>query len=231
MSERPRVWVTRARPGADRTAERLHALDLEPVVQPLLTVQLLSPALPDLDRFAALVFTSLNGVAAYADLTARRDHPVFAVGDATAQAARDAGFAEIRSAAGDIHDLVRLLVEAAPSPLLAIAAETPAGDLARSLRQAGGLQSIEIVTAYRTVPTGAATPAAIDAVLVHSPRAAHELAEMQVLPIDAVIACISPTAAAPLQALGRACAVSSRPNETDLLATLQAALGKRDPRV
>jgi uroporphyrinogen-III synthase len=231
MSARPRVWVTRARPGADRTAERLRALDLEPVVQPLLAVQPLSPALPDLDRFAALVFTSLNGVAAYADLTPRRDAPVFAVGDATAQAARDIGFTEARSAAGDLDDLVRLLVEAAPSPLLAIAAETPAGDLTRSLREAEGRQSIEILTAYRTVPTAAAAPAAIDAVLIHSPRAAQELADHVGTAADAVITCISPAAAAPLQALGRLCAVSPQPNEAALLATLQAALGKRDPRV
>lgn len=231
MSERPRVWVTRARPGADRTAERLRGLGMEPVVQPLLTVQPLFPALPDLDRFAALVFTSLNGVAAYADLTARRDHPVFAVGDATAQAARDAGFAETHSAAGDLEDLTRLLSEAAPDPLLALAAETPAGDLIQSLRRAGSRQSVEILTVYRTVPTGAAAPTPIDAVLIHSPRAAIELATPAEPLADAVIACISPAAAAPFQALGRACAISPRPNETDLLATLQAALGKRDPRV
>ena len=230
MSGRPRVWVTRARLGADRTAERLRGLGMEPVVQPLLAVQPLSPALPDLDRFAALVFTSLNGVAAYADLTPRRDHLVFAVGDATAQAARDIGFTKARSAAGDLEDLTRLLAEAAPTRLLAIAAETPAGDLARSLREAEGRQSIEILTAYRTVPTGVAAPAAIDAVLIHSPRAASEAAR-NALPANAVIACISPAAAAPFQALGRPCAVSPHPNETALLATLQAALGKRDPHV
>lgn len=231
MSALPRVWVTRARPGAERTAEGLRALGMEPVVQPLLTVQPLSPALPDLSRFAALVFTSLNGVAAYAALSPRRDHPVFAVGDATAQAARDAGFPEVRSAAGDLEDLTRLLAEAAPSPLLAVAAETPAGDLTQSLRRAGGRQSVEILTAYRTVPTGAVAPAAIDAVLIHSPRAALELTTRAELSVHTMIACISPAAAAPFQALGRACVVSPRPNETALLATLQAALGKRDPRV
>jgi len=231
MSARNRVWITRARPGADRTAERLRALDLEPVVQPLLTVQPLSPVLPDLDRFAALVFTSLNGVAAYAALTPRRDQPVFAVGDATAQAACDAGFAEVRSAAGDLEDLTDLLAEAAPSPLLAVAAEAPAGDLTQSLRRAGGGQSVEILTVYRTIPTSAAVPAAIDAVLIHSPRAALELTTHAELSVHTIIACISPAAAAPFQALGRTCAISPRPNETDLLATLQAALGKRDPRV
>lgn len=230
MSAPARVWVTRAQPAADRTAARLRALDLEPVVQPLLAVQPLFPALPDLDRFAALVFTSLNGVAAYAHLTPRRDAPVFAVGDATAQAARDAGFTEVRSAAGDLGDLARLLAGAAPDPLLALAAETPAGDLVQSLRQAGGAQTVEMLTVYRTVPTAAPVPPAVDAVLIHSPRAAREAARIR-WPADAVVACISPAAAAPLQTVGRACAVSPRPNETDLLATLQAALGKRDPHV
>ncbi|WP_415491802.1 uroporphyrinogen-III synthase, partial [Brevundimonas diminuta] len=47
-----------------------------------------------------------------------RRHPVFAVGDATAEAARAAGFADVRSAAGDIHALARLIAaEAPPGPL------------------------------------------------------------------------------------------------------------------
>ena len=59
--------------------------------------------------FAALAFTSVNGVAAFAALTPRRDRPVFAVGDATAQAAHDAGFADVLSASGDLRDLARHL--------------------------------------------------------------------------------------------------------------------------
>ena len=103
-----RVWITRTRPGADRTAQRLRALGLTPVVAPLLTVQPLAPALPDLDRYAALVFTSPNGVAAYAALTPRRDHLVFTIGDATAA---DAGVAEVP--AGEVPGAMRVFRDAA----------------------------------------------------------------------------------------------------------------------
>src|SRR5690606_3696589 len=102
-----RVWVTRAEPGAARTADRLTALGFEPVVVPLLTLAPLPGALnaaPPPDAVAVLALTSPNGVEAFAPLIPRfRDHPVFAVGDATAKAARAAGFADVRSASGDIH--------------------------------------------------------------------------------------------------------------------------------
>ena len=40
---------------------------------------------------AALAFTSINGVSAFAELSDRRDLPTFCVGDATADAARELG--------------------------------------------------------------------------------------------------------------------------------------------
>ena len=48
---------------------------------------------------------------------------------------------------------------------------------------------------------------------------------------QAVCACISAAAAAPLTPLGLTPAVSEQPNETTLLKTLKAALGKRDAPV
>ena len=231
MSRPARVWVTRAQPGADRTAERLRALAMEPLVRPLLAIQPLSPALPDLDRFSALAFTSINGVEAFARLTARRDRPVFAVGDATARAAREADFGPVVSADGDLGALARRLAEAATGPVLALTAETPAGDLAEAARGAGGRIPVETLTVYRAVETAVVPPEAFDAVLVHSPRAGRALAALTAPPDGAVAVCISEAAAAPLRALGRDCAVAPAPHEAALLATLQAALGKRDPRV
>ena len=231
MSGAPRVWITRAQPGADRTAERLRALGLAPVVRPLLAVQPLSPDLPDLADFAALAFTSINGVGAFARLHAGRDLPVFAVGDATAQAARQAGFADVRSASGDLTDLARLLADRAPGSVLAPVAETPAGDLAEAVQAAGGAQLVRAIAVYRTVETGAALPDAVAAVLIHSPRAARALAACAPFAMPRLAVCISPAAAAPLQALARPCAVSPTPDETALLTTLSAALGKRGPPV
>lgn len=239
-SRAPRVWITRAEPGAARTAARLLALGMEPVVRPLLAIQTLSPELPDLDAFAALAFTSVNGVAAFAGLSARRDRPVFAVGDATAQAARDAGFAQVDSADGDLAALARRIAADAAGPVLAAVAETPAGDLAAAVRLAGGGATVgagrgvavQAVAVYRARSTGAAPPDLFDAVLVHSPRAGRALANAGgAVFATAVIAAISPAAAAPLQALGLSPAVAPVPREDALLDVLQAALGKRDPRV
>ena len=110
MSSVRRVWVTRAEPGASRTAARLGALGFEPVVAPLLTIRTLTPVI-DLSGVAALAFTSVNGVTAFAALNADRDKPVFAVGDATAEAAREAEAAKQRRLCGrPARGVVLLLV-------------------------------------------------------------------------------------------------------------------------
>ncbi|SPU54541.1 uroporphyrinogen-III synthase [Brevundimonas vesicularis] len=229
-----RVWITRAEPGAARTAARLRDTGFEPFVAPLLAIEHLTPPVPDLTSFAALAFTSINGVAAFAALTPRRDLPVFAVGDATAQAAHDAGFADVRSASGDLRDLARLLASAiASAAVLVPQAETPAGDLAAALTAAGARNvSIHSLTVYRAIETSAAAPSLFDAVLIHSPRAGQALAKLHYAPLaQAVLACISPAAAAPLAALGLTPVVAKSPDETSLLTILNAALGKRDPAV
>lgn len=228
-----RVWITRAEPGAARTADRLREQGFEPLIRPLLAVEFLPADLPDIDGFAALAFTSRNGVAAFAALSSRRDRPVFAVGDATARAALEIGFTEVESADGDLIALARLVASRARGPILAPVAETPAGDLGQAVRAAGGAASIQSVTVYRTASTDAPAPDAFDAVLVHSPRAAQVLAQAGRTPAlaGAAVVCISPAAAAPLRDIGLAPVVASAPREDALLASLQAALGKRDPRV
>jgi uroporphyrinogen-III synthase len=229
-----RVWITRAEPGASRTAARLRDMGFEPVVAPLLTIEILTPPVPDLDAFAALAFTSVNGVTAFAALTNRRDLSVFAVGDATAQAARDAGFGSVRSASGDLHALVHLIAnDLRDAAVLVPQAETPAGDFNTALVEAGARNvSIHPLTVYRAKRTSPAMPAPFDAVLVHSPRAGTILTDYdQETLAHAIMACISPAAAAPLIALGLAPTVAETPDEAALLAILKAALGKRDGAV
>ena len=226
-----RVWVTRAEPGAARTAARLRDMGFEPVVAPLLTIKTLTPPVPDLDAFAALAFTSVNGVVAFAALTPRRDHPVFAVGDATAQAAREVGFGAVRSASGDLHALARLIAgDLRHAALLVPQAETPAGDFTAALTEAGARNvSIQSLTVYCATPTSPVMPTPFDAVLVHSPRAGNILADYDRGALaHAVMACISPAAAAALVAQGLAPTVAETPDEATLLTILKAALGKRD---
>lgn len=209
-----RVWVTRAEPGAARTAARLTALGFEPLVAPVLAIRPLTPV-PDLTGVAALAFTSRNGVVAFAALTPDRALPVFTVGDATARAARDAGFTPVRSAAGDIHALAALIAAAAPGPVLAPGAAEPAGDLAALL---AGRAEVRALPVYEAVETDIPAPAGFDAVLVHSPRAARALAMHAWALDDQLAVAISAAAAEPLEDLGlREIRIASAPTDYALL--------------
>ncbi len=230
-----RVWITRAQPGAARTAARLTALGFEPVVAPLLAIRPLPGALaqaPDFATVAALAFTSPNGVEAFAALVPApllRDRPVFAVGDATAEAARGAGFSDTHSAAGDIHALARLIaVGPIQGLILAPGAREPAGDLPALLSD----HAVQRLPVYAAEETDAAVPADFDAVLLHSPRAARVLAAaLTDAPTPDAAAsrfavCISAAAAAPLRALGFAeIRVADAPDEASVLTALGKSAG------
>lgn len=209
-----RVWVTRAEPGASRTAERLRALGHEPVVEPVLEVRPLEADL-DLHGIAAFAFSSINGVEAFAARSSERDLPVFAVGDATAEAARAAGFGRVASAAGDVVALGELIGRELPhgSVVLHPGAREPAGDLAAAV---GPGVTVRAVAVYETIARKAA-PSTVDAVLVHSPKAGRELIALDV-PGEPAWLCISEAAAAPLREAGRApIRVAPEPNEAALL--------------
>lgn len=212
-----RVWVTRAEPGAAATAERLKALGHVPVVLPLLQVRALDTRL-SLEGVAALAFTSANGVSAYAALEARRDLPVFTVGDATAEAARAAGFSRVASAGGDVEALIALIADAAPGPVLHAGARQPAGDLIGGLAARG--VTGRAAPLYEAVETPPPSAPCVDVVLAHSPRAASVLA--RVAGMTGVPAfCISEAAAAPLRRANFAVlAIAPFPNEAALLKLL-----------
>lgn len=179
---RQKIWITRAQPGADVTAERVRALGHDAVVAPLLAVQLLSDVEIDLRGVAALAFTSANGVRAFADSNGERGLKVFAVGAATAQAARKAGFKSVLSADGDVDALAEGIGSRRAElrgAVLHPGAMEPAGDLAGALAK-HGVEARRVVL-YETAPVDLPAEAAealarSDAVLLHSPRAAEVLA-------------------------------------------------------
>ena len=108
-----------------------------------------------------------------------------------------------------------------------------AGDFIAALTAASARNvSIQSMTVYRAIETSAETPSPFDAVLIHSPRAGQALAKRGHGALaQAVLACISPAAAAPMVALGLTPVVAKSPDETSLLTILKTALGKRDPAV
>jgi len=224
-----RVWVSRAEPGASATAGRLRALGHEPIVAPLLRVRFLDPEV-DLAGVGAVAFTSRNGVEGFTRLVPWRGAPVFAVGDATAEAARAAGFTEVASADGDVVALTRLIAQTwagvqPPSLVLHPSAAEPAGDLAGALAASG--VKVRSLPVYETL-AAEALPEAVahaqpDAVLIHSPKAGRVAARL----IDPARAAgmtafaLSPACAQPLRGCGfREIRSAEFPNEAALLKLL-----------
>lgn len=149
-----RVLVTRPMPAAARSAARIEALGHRVLVAPLLVFRplpLAPDALPAPDEVDALVVTSARslealagtgmtdtGMAGAGQLAPYLRLPVFAVGTATGQAAREAGFGRVAEAGGTLSDLVRLIAERRPGErLLYLAGRERSGDLAGELAPRG----------------------------------------------------------------------------------------------
>jgi uroporphyrinogen-III synthase len=169
-----RVWITRTRPGADQTAARLAALGIDSLIDPVLEVRALDVRV-ETSGFDALAFTSPNGVAVFAAKSADRGLPVFAVGEATAMALRQAGFSGVEAAEGDLTSLARLLTERRPGRILALGPTEPAGDLAAMTAGA----AVEVLSIYETTarrPADALAAGDLAAVMVHSVKGARAVA-------------------------------------------------------
>src|SRR5512146_3395419 len=83
--------VTRPRADAESLAEALAARGIEAIVEPMLEIHYRDAPAPDLVGVQAILCTSANGVRALAKVTDERRVPLFAVGDASAARAREAG--------------------------------------------------------------------------------------------------------------------------------------------
>lgn len=222
------VWITRAQPGAEATGARVAALGFTPVVDPLLEVAPIAGGI-DLTDVSALAFTSANGVQAFSSVSGVRGLPVFAVGRATASAAREAGFARVSSADGDVADLARLISQALPGPVLWAGAREPAGDLVSTLNEAGvPARGVAVYETAERAPSEATLALLHEplTVLLHSPRAARALARiLEVRPSRTLRAlCLSEAVAAGLPRLDdpSSVACAPRPDETALLSLLTA---------
>lgn len=179
-----KIWITRAEPAAEATAARVRALGHEPFVAPLLAVQPVEGVEVDLRGVCALAFTSANGVRAFIEATPERSLRVFAVGAATAQAVRAAGFKNVLSADGDVEALAEGIAARKrdlKGCVLHPGAAEPAGDLVGAL-EAHGVEARRLIL-YDTTPAELSADQLailpeIDAVLLHSPKAAQALAQL-----------------------------------------------------
>jgi uroporphyrinogen-III synthase len=184
MNGTPTLLLTRPAEASERFAAQLRgvlgARMPEVLIAPLMRVDY-AGRLPEMTRIAGLIFTSANGVRAYAAAGGPRNLPAWAVGDATAEAARRAKIAA-QAAGGDARALLDLMARERPlGPLLHVRGEHARGDVAQKLR-AAGLDARETVL-YRQIllPLGDAARAALDGrapvvVPLFSPRTAVQFA-------------------------------------------------------
>lgn len=176
-----RILVTRPREDAEGVTAELRARGHDVVVEPLLEIVPVPGAAVDATATQGILVTSANGIRALAPRLERRDLPVWAVGDASARAARELGFARVESAGGDVESLAALVsaqADPAGGELLHAAGTVTAGDLAGRLGEAGfavrRLVLYEARTAQAVSPSLARALAdrMVDAGLFFSPRTA-----------------------------------------------------------
>jgi uroporphyrinogen-III synthase len=218
-----RIAITRSAPEAEGTAERVRARGAEPILAPLLHIETRAFD-TNVSQVQAILFSSANGVRAFATASSDRAPAILAVGDATQAAARRAGFADVRSANGDVRALVVLAkatLATSSGKLVHISGAHAAGDLSGALMRAGFI--VERRVAYEAVaatapPLGLASP--LDLVLFHSARAAQIFARLGVPGAEKMVAgCLSQATADAAAASTRwaRIIVAPRPREDALL--------------
>ena len=239
-----RILITRPEEDGERLAETLRALGHEPVLLPLLAIELLAlPPIP-LGGVQALIATSRNalrGLAANAAFAGARRLPVYCVGEGTAALAAELGFRHIHQGSGTGKELV---------PLIARTAKPQAGTLLYLTGEQIAFDLLPVLTALRFDARRTIIYAAqensrawkafpgilrdgLDGVVLMSPRTAQIFATLfqSTTPADIrglTCYCYSQAVAKPLEQIEELqLYVARQPVEADLLALIGSAAGSR----
>jgi uroporphyrinogen-III synthase len=205
-----KLLLLRPERGLSASAERARALGLKIIRCPLFCIEPVEWSPPDPANYDALLLTSANAVrAAGLRLKTLASLPVHAVGQATADAARDAGFQVETVGESDIVDLL---------------GRAPAG--LRLLHLAGedhrqvddGRIERRIVYRAAEIDEAKLPPLAGLVVAVHSRRAGKRLAELAGDRAETIIVAISPAAAAACEEGWERVEAAAEPNDNSLLA-------------
>lgn len=236
-----KVLVLRPERAAARTAEALAARGHEAVLAPVLTIEDVASPIPG-GPYDAVLATSANGLRklrSRPEMAGLARTPLIAVGDRTAEAGREAGFATVRVAEPDGRALAAEVMRRFPAPgrFLHAAGADRAFDLAGALGAAG--HRVDVVELYRARAADALPGAALEAlrqdtlggVLHHSRRIAETFlalaagANMIEAARALPHAALALRVAEPLHAAGcPRVAVADRPDEAALLDALDRLL-------
>jgi len=105
------VLITRPRSDSESFAALLSEQGLDHLIEPMIEIEPVDQARVDLSNCQAILFTSANGVRAFADLSKERSLPVIAVGPASAAQARKVGFSDVTASGGNVERLAETVVE------------------------------------------------------------------------------------------------------------------------
>ena len=241
------VLVTRPQPDDEATALSLRARGFEVLLAPMLRFEPVAFRDDGEAGYGAVVVTSANalrGLAPNLGNSRLLKLPLFAVGEHTAAAARDAGFANVIAAGGDAVALRECVLAAVKrktlkktSPLLYLAG----ADLARDLAGELGARGFTVVTqtTYRMVPVSslpretcdAFAANRVEAVLNYSGRSARAFLEaarsagVEISALSLPQCCISAGVAAVVRDAGAGqVVVAASPDENALFGALDRAL-------
>jgi uroporphyrinogen-III synthase len=232
-----RVLITRPRARALELARTLERRGDTPLLEPLLSIEPVAGRAPELAGVQAIVLTSAHAVPALSGPA--KALPVFAVGEATAAAARHAGCDAVISAGGAAADLARSIAahcRPGGGALLHLSGEQVREGLAEALAAAGF--ALRRHTVYRAAAAHALAPATVealaarqvDAVLLFSPRTARIFVELigrhalHERLTGTVAICLSEAVAQPCRDIAwRAVYLAARPELGALLEALEAA--------
>lgn len=220
--------VTRPQADSEALARQLAKRGHQAIISPVSRIGPRDFECIDWAGYSAVVFTSRNGVAmAQPFPPVALTIPVFTVGDATANAARKAGFSNVVSAQGDVEDLGRRLVEDLPAgrgPVLHLCGNQAHGDLEAAIAAKG--RGFERIVVYEMHLEPALSISARDALahgradgaILLSPLSARHFAELATaagfvpLPAKFIFLANSKATTMELTALGGRITTAKSPN-------------------
>ena len=206
------LLVLRPEPGASTTATRARDHGLEPIVVPLFKIEPLPWNAPSVSGFDGLLLTSANAVRnGGEELERLRSMPVYAIGEATAEAARHAGFDVAAIGSGNVDGLL-----ASIDPSLRLL--HLAGEDRREPR--GARQSISAIAVYaaRVIEAPDLSLASVSVAVIHSRRAGRRFAELVNDRKSIAVAAISAAAAEAVGGGWETVEAAKDPNDDALLA-------------
>lgn len=206
------LLILRPERGAIATAKRAEAMGLSPMIRSLFRVEVREWNAPDPAQFDSVLMTSANAVRyGGAAVGLYRHLPVFAVGAATAQAARDAGFTDIVKGMGNASDALRALGGAGHSRPLHMSGED---------RTAYPSLPFTVTTrvVYAATPVDISLPSGRYAALVHSARAAARFAALCPSPAEVDVIAISASVADASGSGWRTISTAAEPTDDAMLA-------------